>query len=186
LLSTAHEWLELDTQSKVSDGTLLVTHQVLIPEGYEDLPRVGVRLELGESVASVDWLGAGPHEAYGDRCNSVRLGRWLTDLDDWPVPYVHPSASGNRMAVRWLRFLDAEGKPLLVIDGLSDLQVSIARHSDEELDGVAHLGELPASRRCFVWLDAAHRGVGSAAVGPEPEAKFRPGPGRYRWSYRLR
>ena len=60
---------------------------------------------------------------------SARFGRWTTPVDDWTVPYVHPQASGNRTGVRWLRFLDADGEPVLTIDELDDLEVTVApRH----------------------------------------------------------
>jgi beta-galactosidase len=38
----------------------------------------------------------------------------------------------------------------------------------------------------WIWIDAAQRGVGSGACGPDTSAGHRIGPGRYRWSYRLR
>ncbi len=36
-----------------------------------------------------------------------------------------------------------------------------------------------------MWIDARHRGVGSAAVGPDVAPAHRVGPGPYRWSYRV-
>ena len=54
-------------------------------------------------------------------CASTRFGRWTTPVDEWPVPYVHPQASGNRTGVRWLRFCDADGHAVLTIDQLDGL-----------------------------------------------------------------
>ena len=163
-----------------------MSHEVEVPEGYDDVPRVGVRLELPAGAAAVEWFGGGPHECYPDRCASAIFGRYVTRIEDWPVPYVHPSHSGNRVGVRWLRVLDEQGQCLLVVDGLHDANVNLSPCTEEELDAVGHLEELRPSGSCYLWIDAAQRGVGSAAVGPEPEARFRPGPGAYRWSYRLR
>ena len=87
-------------------GGVVVAHNVEVPDAFDDIPRVGVRLRLGPGVRTVEWLGDGPHECYSDRRASARFGRWTTPVDDWPVPYVHPQASGNRIGVRWLRFLD--------------------------------------------------------------------------------
>lgn len=186
-LTSAHERLALKTATELArSGGTWVSHEVVVPEGYDDLPRVGVRLELPSGVRAVEWFGGGPHECYPDRRASAISGRYLTTVDEWPVAYVHPSHSGNRVGVRWLRFLDADGRCLLVVDGLDDANVNVSRYTEEELDGVSHLEELPASDRCYLWIDAVQRGVGSAAVGPEPEDRFRPGPGTYRWAYRLR
>ena len=142
---------------------------------------------LGPGVHAVEWLGDGPHEGYSDRRASTRFGRWTTPVDDWPVPYVHPQASGNRTGVRWLRFLDADGTVLLTIDQLDGLDVTVSRWTDEEVADAGHLEDLPVpADDCYVWIDARHRGVGSGAVGPDVGAGHRVGPGPYRWSYRLR
>lgn len=186
-LRDAARHADLDTRmAPDADGALRVAHRAAVAPELEDIPRVGVRLRLGPGVATVEWFGRGPHEGYSDRRCSTRLGRWVTPVDAWGVPYVHPQANGNRTGVRWLRFLDAEGRPLLVIDELDGLDVTVARVTDEELARATHLEELPSRDDCYVWIDARHRGVGSGSVGPDTAPAHRVGPGRYVWSYRLR
>lgn len=184
--------VELDTTvapAAGEGGGSLVTHAVEVPDGFDDIARVGVRLRLGPGIAAVEWLGDGPHEGYSDRSASTVVGRWTTPVDDWPVPYVHPQASGNRTGVRWLRFLDDDGRVVLTIDRLDGLDVTVSRWTDAEVADAGHLEDLPSRAErddCHVWLDARHRGVGSGAVGPDTAAAHRVGPGAYRWSYRLR
>ncbi len=186
-LRSAHERVPLNTDVAAHhEGGWSVTHDVEVPADLEDIPRVGVRLRLGPGVHAVEWLGEGPHEGYSDRRAGTRVGRWTTLVDDWPVPYVHPQASGNRTGVRWLRFLAADGSTLATVDGLDDLDVTVSRWTDEEVAGAAHLEDLPTRDDCYVWIDARHRGVGSAAVGPDVATDHRIGPGTYRWSYRVR
>lgn len=180
-LRDAHERLELRTDVEAG----LITHEVTIPDEWDDIPRVGVRLELPPEVVAVDWLGRGPHECYSDRRAAAVVGHWRTTIDEWGTPYVHPQANGNRTGVRWLRFLDAKDEPVLILDELDDLDVTVSRWTDEELDAAAHLEDLPQRDHAYVWIDARHRGVGSAAVGPELSAPHRVGPGTYRWSYHL-
>jgi len=186
-LRDAEALVDLTTEA-ADDGAggLVVTHEVAVPDDLDDIPRVGVRLHLGRGVRTVEWLGEGPHECYSDRRASARVGRWTTEVDAWVVPYVHPQASGNRTGVRWLRFLDAAGMPILTIDGLADADVTVARVTDEEVAGAAHLEDLPQRDDCWVWIDARHRGVGSGAVGPDVAPAHLVRPGHYRWSYRLR
>jgi beta-galactosidase len=181
-LPAAHETVELRTE--VAGDR--ITHEVTVPDAWDDIPRVGVRLELPPGIVAVDWLGRGPHECYTDRRAGALVGRWRTAVDDWPVPYVHPQASGNRTDVRWLRFLDAEDRVVLTVDGLDDLDVTVCRWTDEELAAAGHLEDLPHREHAYLWIDARHRGVGSGAVGPDVSAPHRIGPGTYRWSYRLR
>jgi beta-galactosidase len=137
-------------------------------------------------VHSVEWFGKGPHENYSDRCASARCGQWTTLVDDWTVPYVHPQSSGNRTGVRWLRLLDERGEPVMVVDQMDDLNVIVARYTDEQIDAVAHLEELPPSGDCYVWISVRERGVGSAACGPDVSPAHRIQAGTYTWSYRLR
>lgn len=184
---------EVAGQSDADDdgdgGALRVVHEVALPDELDDPGRVGVRLRLGPGVARVEWLGEGPHEGYTDRCAGTWFGRFATDVDDWPVPYVQPQASGNRTGVRWLQFLADDGTVLLTIDELDDLQVTVSRWTDEEVADARHLEDLPTRAErddCYVWIDAGHRGVGTGAVGPDLPAGHRLHPGPYRWSYRLR
>jgi beta-galactosidase len=185
-LRTPDALATLQVEEAAGQGGTVVTHAVMVPDELDDVARVGVRLHLGPGVQAVEWLGDGPHEGYSDRSASIRFGRWSTAVDDWPVPYVHPQASGNRTGVRWLRFLDAGGRTLLTIDHLDDLDVTVARWTDEEVADAAHLEDLTVHDDCYVWLDARHRGVGSGAVGPDTAREHQVAPGPYRWSYRLR
>jgi beta-galactosidase len=175
----------LETETTDADGALLVTHRVVVPDALVDIPRVGVRLRLGPGVRTIEWLGVGPHECYSDRRASGRFGRFTTVVDDWPVRYVHPQASGNRVGVRWVRCFNASGEAVLTIDELDDLEITVARHTDEELAGASHLEDLLRRDDCYIWIDRRHRGVGSGAVGPDTAPEHRLGAGTYCWTYRL-
>ena len=89
------------------------------------------------------------------------------------------------MGVRWLRFLDEAGEALLVFDELDDLEVTVARFTDEELAEASHLEDLARRDDCYLWIDVRQRGVGSGAVGPDTAPEYRLSSGTYRWSYRL-
>jgi beta-galactosidase len=172
------------TVCPITDG-VQVTHQVDVPDALDDLPRVGVRLTLAPGHEEVDWLGRGPHEGYSDRCVSTAFGRWHTSVDDWPVRYVHPQATGNRTGVRWLRLLRPDGTGLAV-EALDALEVTVAHHTDDDLHAARHADEVPRRDETFVSLDVRQRGVGTGACGPDTSPRHRIGPGTYRWSYRLR
>ena len=73
-----------------------------------------------------------------------------------------------------------------LLDNMDGLNLNVARYTDEEIDAVAHLGELTASDNCYVWISARERGVGSGACGPDVSEPHRIRPGTYTWSYRIR
>ena len=89
------------------------------------------------------------------------------------------------MGVRWLRFLDESGEPVFVVDELDDLDVTVARFTEEQVADASHLEELLWYDDCYVWIDIRQRGVGSGAVGPDTAPEHRIRSGIYRWSYRL-
>jgi beta-galactosidase len=176
----------INTSGRYDRHEAVVEHRIVIPDELDDIARVGVRLHLGAGIRGVEWLGFGPHECYSDRRASARFGRFALGVDEWPVPYVHPQASGNRLGVKWLCFLDESGAPLLVVDELDDLDVTVARVTDEEVAAAGHLEDLVWRDDCYLWLDARHRGVGSGACGPDVLPEHRVAPGTYSVRYRLR
>jgi beta-galactosidase len=100
------------------------------------------------------------------------------------VFYVHPQGTGNRTGVRWIRLRDATG--VIEFADLGGLDVTVAHLTDEDFAAAAHTVDLVPHAETFVWLDAAHRGVGSGAVGPDTLPRYRVGAGTYRWSYLVR
>ena len=48
-----------DRRRRRGDGATVVTHTVDVPDAFDDIPRVGVRLRLGPGVHTVEWLGRG-------------------------------------------------------------------------------------------------------------------------------
>lgn len=165
-------------------GALVVHDQVSVPEGHPGLLRVGTTIALSDGYERVVWLGRGPHESYPDRKRSARLGRWEQAIDDLAVPYVKPQENGSRADV-WMLELSGPDLPTLRIRLDRPCQVGVLRHTTDELATVAHSWELPPSRRTFVHLDVAQRGIGSTSVGPDVPPEFRVGPGSYEWSWTI-
>lgn len=174
-----HLW----SATPVEDGWRF-DHEVLVPDRLDDLARVGVRWRFTDSFESVEWFGRGPHESYNDRCAGARVGRWQRPVGQMAHPYVHPQATGNRHQVRWL-LLRARDHALR-IDCDRPLDVTVARVTDEDLYAATHSNDLRDRAETYVCLDAAHRGVGTGAVGPDTLPRYRVGAGAYRWSYTIR
>ncbi|MGD8682479.1 MAG: glycoside hydrolase family 2 TIM barrel-domain containing protein [Chloroflexota bacterium] len=165
-------------------GGLHVVEEAVIPPELHDLPRVGTVLELLPGLVEAEWFGLGPHETYPDRKRAGLVGTWHAAIDDLFVPYLRPQESGGRSEVRWLELRDAAG------DGVRltmerPLQVSASRYRAADLEASDHLEELSPAAETIVHLDAGHRGVGTAACGPDTLEDYRLRPGTYRWTWSI-
>ncbi|MEZ4596099.1 MAG: beta-galactosidase small subunit [Chloroflexota bacterium] len=167
----------------LAGGGLAVEEHVVVPEGLDDLPRVGTTFEARPGLDRLAWFGAGPHETYPDR-RLARIGRYEASLDDLVVPYIWPQESGGRAEVRWLELVDAAGDGLrIVLD--RPRQASVLPYRPEDLARADHHGDLVRLDRAVVHLDAAHRGVGTASCGPDTLPGYRIAPGSHRWAWSL-
>ena len=174
-------------------GGVLVEETAVIPDGLDDLARVGTVVETVPGLEQLEWFGLGPHETYPDRARSGLVGRWQSTVTDQHVPYIRPQERGGHAGVRWLRLAgagpgagsgsDAAAGLRIVLD--RPRQVSVTHHRAADLDAATHDGELVARAETIVHLDAAHRGLGSASCGPDTLPGYLVRPGTHRWAWAL-
>jgi beta-galactosidase len=79
-----------------------VSYSVDLPSSCPPPPRVGLRFAVPASASRCQWVGLGPHEAYGDRQTCVKMGIFRASVDDLHEPYVVPQESGRRAAPRYV------------------------------------------------------------------------------------
>lgn len=169
------------------DGTLHFAEHVTLPESFVDGPRVGISFELAEGFDDAAWVGLGPWENYPDRASSALLARHQSPIDALATPYVRPQENGTRGGVTRLELSGPAGA--LRVEAATPLHMNVSRHSIAELEAHAdgHWWELPPSRKTVVHLDVAHRGVGTARLGPDtlPEQRFSGRHHSWQWSLTL-
>ncbi|HTC71229.1 MAG TPA: glycoside hydrolase family 2 TIM barrel-domain containing protein [Acidothermaceae bacterium] len=164
-----------------ADDGLIFEETVTVPPELNDIERVGVTFQTPPGFEDVEWVGDGPHECYADRRSSALLGRWMSTVRDMAVPYIRPQENGARTSTSRVELRSADDLMVIVAD--RPLQVSLGHYSDQDLAEVAHWWELQPSESTIVHLDVAHRGLGSASVGPDVDPRFRVRAGTYRWSW---
>ncbi|WP_416983857.1 glycoside hydrolase family 2 TIM barrel-domain containing protein [Streptomyces sp. T028] len=158
--------------------------EVVLPDTFEELPRVGLVLETLPGFDWIAWTGLGPHETYPDRRASGLLGRWESAVSDLAVPYLRPQENGGRAEVTDLELGDAAGRRLrLRTDRPVQMNASHQRVAD--LESVQRVWQLTPRPQTVLHLDVAHRGLGTGALGPDTAPLFRVRPGRYTWSWEL-
>jgi beta-galactosidase len=168
-------------------GGVDVDEEVVVPEAFDDLARVGSVLTLAPGLEAVEWYGRGPVETYPDRKLGAPVRRWSSTVADEYVPYVRPQEHGGHEDVRSVRFVDPSGAQAGVELRFDErpLHVSASHLTAADLDAAKHDTELVPRAETFVHVDAAHRGLGTASCGPDTLPEYLVGPGTYRWRWTI-
>ncbi|MFP4157519.1 MAG: glycoside hydrolase family 2 TIM barrel-domain containing protein [Opitutales bacterium] len=154
-------------------GELQTKHQLTkLRRNLPDLARVGLELGLSANFSDLHWYGDGPGDAYPDRRRSARKAAYSSRVADQYVPYVMPQEHGHHTATRSLRLSD--GTAELCVSANRHFGFAARGHSDAALYAAKHSHELPAPEATWLYLDHAHRGIGTASCGPDtlPEYKL--------------
>lgn len=166
-------------------GAARIDEDVQIPRTLDDLPRVGVRFVVASGVTKLEWLGRGPQESYADRHVGASFGRWSMQVADGYVPYVVPQEHGSHFETRWFSLASAAG-PALLVGGPAPFSFSASHFSAEDLTAARNTAELRPREEVFVHVDAALRGLGTGACGPDVRPQYRVRGGRHQWTWWLR
>ena len=168
-------------------GEVCIQNVVRVPAALGDLARMGLVFAVSPGLESLTWFGRGPHESYADRKAGAALGRYTGSVDGQHVPYVRPQANGNKTDVRWFALAREDGAgPGLLVSGAAPFQFSVSHFRDEDLDAARHTVDLVRRDEVVVHVDAAQRGVGTGACGPDTLPAYRVGAGTHRFEVRLR
>ena len=124
-------------------------------------------------------------ETYPDRCGAAMVARWESTVTDQYHPFVVPQDHGIHVDTRWFALADASGRGFRV-DADSRFVFAARHHHDQDLDDARSIAELVRGETIEVHIDAAVRGLGTAACGPDVLAPYRVGPGVHRFSYVMR
>jgi len=158
---------------------------IRVPKAWSDLPRVGVRFEVAEEFEQLTWFGLGPDESYPDRKSAQTVGQWQQTVSAQYHPYVTPQEHGAHVETRCFSLTNKAGAGLLV--ELPEKLSFTARHSfDADLDVATTLADLNVRKRTEVHIDAAMRGLGTDACGPDTLPAYRIAAGVHRFSWLLK
>lgn len=130
-----------------------------------EMPRFGMRMQLGKSFHTIRSYGRGPWENYNDRNTASFLGQYEQDLkDQFVANYIRPQENGYRTDVRWVAFTNDQQVGLKVT-GLQPICYSALPYADEDLDpGLTKKNQHPADLNerndITVHIDLKQRGLG--------------------------
>jgi len=130
------------------------TQQNSVPE----IPRIGVRFRLPESMNNISYFGRGPEENYIDRNHGYLVGLYKTTAEEMYFPYVRPQENGHRTDVRWVTLTSKNGKGLM-IRGHDTFGFNALRNSIEEFDAEE------AKHRDYQWQNYSQEEI----INKDPE-----------------
>ncbi|MGH1489941.1 MAG: glycoside hydrolase family 2 TIM barrel-domain containing protein [Acidimicrobiales bacterium] len=162
------------------DGRARIAEEMMIPDDWHDLPRVGVTFTIDQRFGNLRWFGPGPDETYPDRRAGARLGLWESSVADQYHGFVVPQEHGCHVDCHWFELLDDEGSGFRIY-GEPTVNFSARLHGDRALTEASTLAELRPDGRIEVHIDAAVRGLGTGACGPDTTEIVAGGTHRWTW-----
>jgi beta-galactosidase len=163
------------------NGDLVLTETIVVPQQWPDVPRVGVSFLARPEFTEVSWTGLGPDENETDRQRGSVLGHYRAAPDE--LPYLMPQDFGTRTEVSNLT-LSRKGAGVQ-IDTSVNVAFSATHHTSADLTEATDWTNLRRRDELVVHLDVAKRGVGTGSCGPDTLERYRVGPGRYTWQWRI-
>jgi beta-galactosidase len=100
-----------------------------------------------------------------------------------PTPYVRPQENGGRGNVTRAELRSAEHEIVLRFD--RGMQFAASHVRTEDLAATGHVWELTRRPETVVYVDVAHRGLGTASIGPDTYPQYRVGAGTYTWAWSM-
>ena len=164
------------------DGTVDLQAQYTVTGS--NLRRIGMLMEFNPELSMTQYYARGPLDNTIDRKQGSDLGIYDLPVSDFHVDYVRPQTSGDRQDLRWISFLNAEGKGIRV-ETEGQVNLTVDNYTDEYKHQYLHQWNMQASDKVYANFDYAQLGIGNASCGAGVLAKYKlPSSGTY--SYRLR
>jgi len=156
--------------SALENGAIRYEMSFIVPESFNDLPRLGVKMELPGDLKNILYCGLGPDENYSDRCSAAVPGCYETTPEKMYVPYIMPQENGNRTKVRFAAFRDGvSGRGLLIVPE-NVMNFSALPYSVENMWQARHTCDLNSDGTIYLNCDLRQRGLGTASCGPDVAA----------------
>ena len=173
VIASAHRYVGTDAPKgfthkatyTLRNGKLHCSHSFIMDEGLTDVPRLGVRWDLAPGFEQLEWFGKGPLETYPDR-QTAAVGRYRSTVTDQYVPYVLPQEHGHHEATRWLELSNGE-TTLRIAACQRHFGFNALHTTAEDLTALTHSHEVTPRPETILYLDAVHRGLGTASCGPD-------------------
>jgi beta-galactosidase len=160
-------------------GGVRIVDRIDIPDHLDDVPRVSIHLRLPARFDRLRWFGRGPWETASDR-RAAPLGIWESSVDEEYIAYTVPQHHGTHIDTRWLELSDANGDGVR-ITLRRPASFDVSRYAPSVLTAARTQADLVNDDVVHLHLDAALRGVGTGACGPDTSITVPTGRHQLEW-----
>ena len=141
-------------------------------------------MELDSDLSLTQYYARGPLDNTIDRKQGSDLGIYELPVSGFHVDYVRPQTSGDRQDLRWINFLNEEGKGIRV-ETEGQVNLTVDNYTDEYKHQYLHQWNMDASDKVYANFDYAQLGIGNGSCGAGVLDKYKlPTSGIY--GYKLR
>lgn len=166
------------------DGTIKIDNDVQVNVNVDNLPRVGLVLQMPAGFEQLHWFGRGPYENYRDRNAGTAVNLHHSTVSEQFVPYIMPQENGNKTDVRWLSLTNSAGQGVkFSADEL--FEASVSHISDSDLYQQLHTHKLTIIDETIVKLDYRNAAIGGASCGPRTLEQYWIRPDTFRFTFYL-
>lgn len=149
-----------------------------------NLRRIGMLMHFNPKLSMTQYYARGPLDNTIDRKQGSDLGIYELPVSDFHVDYVRPQTSGDRQDLRWINFLNEEGKGIRV-ETEGQVNLTVDNYTDEYKHQYLHQWNMQASDNVYANFDYAQLGIGNGSCGAGVLDKYKlPTSGTY--GYKLR
>ena len=164
------------------DGTVDLDAQYTVTGS--NLRRIGMLMQFNPELSMTQYYARGPLDNTIDRKQGSDLGIYELPVSDFHVDYVRPQTSGDRQDLRWINFINEEGKGIRV-QTEGQVNLTVDNYTDEYKHQYLHQWNMNASEDIWVNFDYAQLGIGNGSCGAGVLDKYiLPASGTY--GYKLR
>ncbi len=170
------------------DGTVHCHFKLDFEKGLPEIPRIGLRMQIGGEFENMKYYGRGPHENYWDRKFAAHVGIYDQKVEDNFTTYIRPQECGNRSDIRWVEFTNSTGKGLR-IEGFPTVDIVAHHFPLEDLDFAEnterrHTYDIVRQDMVEISIDYKQRGLGADnSWGARPLEKYRLFTGKYEFDF---
>jgi beta-galactosidase len=102
--------------------------------GQQEVPRIGMVMQLPKEFDNLTYYGRGPWENYVDRNTAAFVGLYQSKVADQYYPYNRPQENGHKTDVRWLSLTNHSGLGLKIVANKGAIEFNALHYTTNDFD----------------------------------------------------